>query len=246
MAKTACLSRTMRPPSLPPSANCSTTRNRRAKSAPPRAAPSWSDLPWAAWSPARSKLTTGYSPDYPNAYPRKPAPPRHTGSGDSVIASFLALIFGLLIGSFLNVCIHRWPRNRSVVKPRSHCVRCRNPIAWYDNIPLVSYLVLGGRCRHCGARISLRYPVVEVLTAMLFFYQVSMLGPTLAALKMCVFCALAVALIFCDLEKRILPDEFTVGGIALGLISSAFVPMAEPNFFAMFYSMATRSELPHW
>ena len=163
-----------------------------------------------------------------------------------MIEALIALLFGLLIGSFLNVCIHRWPRNRSVVKPRSHCVRCRKPIAWYDNIPLLSYLLLGGRCRHCGAKISWRYPLVEFLTAMLFFYQVSMLGPTLAALKMCVFCALAVALIFCDLEKRILPDEFTVGGIALGLISSAFVPMAEPNFFAMFYSMATRSELPHW
>jgi leader peptidase (prepilin peptidase)/N-methyltransferase len=142
-----------------------------------------------------------------------------------VIASFLALIFGLLIGSFLNVCIHRWPRNRSVVKPRSHCVRCRQPIAWYDNIPLVSYLVLGGRCRHCGARISLRYPVVEFLTAMLFFYQVQKLGPTLPALKMCVLCAIVVALIFCDLEKRLLPDELTKGGIVLGLCFAPFVPL---------------------
>jgi len=135
-----------------------------------------------------------------------------------VIEALLALLFGLLIGSFLNVCIHRWPRNRSVVKPRSHCVRCRKPIAWYDNIPLVSYLVLAGRCRHCGVRISPRYPLVEFLTGLLFFYQVSMLGPTVAALKMCVFCAICVALIFCDLEKRILPDEFTLGGIVLGLI----------------------------
>ena len=147
-----------------------------------------------------------------------------------MIASFLALIFGLLIGSFLNVCIHRWPRNRSVVKPRSHCVRCRRPIAWYDNIPLVSYLVLGGRCRHCRARISLRYPVVEFLTAMLFFYEVQKLGPTLPALKMCVFCAIAVALIFCDLEKRLLPDELTKGGIVLGLCFAPFVPV--PDFTA--------------
>jgi leader peptidase (prepilin peptidase) / N-methyltransferase len=163
-----------------------------------------------------------------------------------VIEALIALLFGLLIGSFLNVCIHRWPRNRSVVKPRSHCVRCRKPIAWYDNIPLVSYLLLGGRCRRCHAKISWRYPLVEFLTAVLFFYQVGRLGPTLPALKMCVFSALAVALMFCDLEKRILPDEFTLGGTALGLIFSAFVPMAEPNFFVLFYSLATRSELPNW
>jgi leader peptidase (prepilin peptidase) / N-methyltransferase len=167
-------------------------------------------------------------------------------SGDSVIASLLALLFGLLIGSFLNVCIHRWPRNRSVVKPRSHCVRCRKPIAWYDNIPLASYLVLGGRCRQCGARISVRYPLVEFLTGMLFFYQVSTLGPTVAALKMCVFSAIAVALIFCDLEKRILPDEFTLGGIVLGLIFAGLVPRSEPGFVSMVYSLATGSELPNW
>jgi len=144
-----------------------------------------------------------------------------------VIEALLALLFGLLIGSFLNVCIHRWPRNRSVVKPRSHCVRCRKGIAWYDNIPLVSYLALGGRCRHCRARISPRYPLVEFLTAMLFFYFVATLGPTLPALKMCAFSAIAVALIFCDLEKRILPDEFTLGGLVLGLVFACFVEVPD-------------------
>ena len=162
----------------------------------------------------------------------------------SVLESLVALLFGLLIGSFLNVCIHRWPRNRSVVKPRSHCVRCRKPIAWYDNIPLASYLVLGGRCRHCGAKISLRYPLVEFLTAMLFFYQVSTLGPTVAALKMCVFSAIALALIFCDLEKRILPDEFTLGGIALGLCFAVFVPV--PDVTAQAVLWMAGAELPGW
>ena len=162
----------------------------------------------------------------------------------SVLESLIALLFGLLIGSFLNVCIHRWPRNRSVVKPRSHCVRCRKPIAWYDNIPLASYLVLGGRCRHCGAKISLRYPLVEFLTAMLFFYQVSTLGPTVAALKMCVFSAIALALIFCDLEKRILPDEFTKGGIVLGLCFAAFVPV--PDVTAQAVLWMAGAELPGW
>jgi leader peptidase (prepilin peptidase)/N-methyltransferase len=168
----------------------------------------------------------------------------HTSSGDPVIEALLALLFGLLIGSFLNVCIHRWPRNRSVVKPRSHCVRCRKPIAWYDNIPLLSYLVLGGRCRHCGVRISARYPLVEFLTGLLFFYHVSTLGPTVAALKMCVFCAICVALIFCDLEKRILPDEFTLGGIVLGLIFSAFVPV--PDITAQAILWMAGVELSGW
>jgi leader peptidase (prepilin peptidase)/N-methyltransferase len=163
-----------------------------------------------------------------------------------MIEALLAFLFGLLIGSFLNVCIHRWTRNRSVVKPRSHCVRCRKLIAWYDNIPLVSYLVLGGRCRYCAARISIRYPLVEFLTGLLFFYQVSTLGPTLAAARMCVFCAIVLALIFCDLEKRILPDEFTLGGVVLGLVFAVFVPRTEPGFVAIVYSLATGSEMPKW
>ena len=163
-----------------------------------------------------------------------------------MIEALIAFVFGLLIGSFLNVCIHRWPRNRSVVKPRSHCVRCRKPIAWYDNVPLVSYLVLGGRCRNCQAKISWRYPLVEFLTAMFFFYEVSLLGPTPAALKMCVFCALCVALVFCDLEKRILPDQFTLGGIVLGLVFTVFVPRSEPGFIAIVYSLAVGKEMPKW
>lgn len=161
-----------------------------------------------------------------------------------MIEALLAFVFGLLIGSFLNVCIHRWPRNRSVVKPRSHCVRCRKPIAWYDNIPLVSYLILGGRCRYCAARISLRYPLVEFFTALLFFYQVSTLGPTLAAARMCVFCAICLALVFCDLEKRILPDEFTLGGVVLGLIFSAFVPV--PDITAQAILWMAGAELSGW
>jgi leader peptidase (prepilin peptidase)/N-methyltransferase len=149
-----------------------------------------------------------------------------------LIEASLAFLFGLLIGSFLNVCIHRWPRNRSVVKPRSHCVRCRKPIAWYDNIPVVSYLVLRGRCRHCGKHISWRYPLVELLTGALFFTIVLQMGPPdrghiAAALKTCVFSAILVALIFSDLEKRLLPDELTKGGIIIGLAFAAFVPVSD-------------------
>ena len=140
--------------------------------------------------------------------------------------AFIAALFGLLIGSFLNVCIHRLPRGRSVVRPRSHCVRCRKMIPWYDNIPLVSYIVLGGRCRYCGARISVRYPAVELITAALFFYFVFRLGLTAAAAKYCIFSAMLVALAFCDLEKRLLPDEFTLGGLLIGIAFALLVPAA--------------------
>ncbi|HLH16897.1 MAG TPA: prepilin peptidase [Bryobacteraceae bacterium] len=139
--------------------------------------------------------------------------------------SFVALVFGLLIGSFLNVCIHRWPRGRSVVRPRSHCVRCRKMIPWYDNIPLLSYLALRGRCRYCGCRISLRYPTVELFTGAVFFYFVRTLGATALAAKMCVLGAILIALVFSDLEKRILPDELTLGGALAGMAFAAFVPL---------------------
>jgi leader peptidase (prepilin peptidase)/N-methyltransferase len=141
--------------------------------------------------------------------------------------SWLALLFGLLIGSFLNVCIYRWPRDLSVVKPRSHCTSCEKVIAWYDNVPLVSYLVLRGRCRHCGTHIPVRYPLVELLTGALFFYIVHVYGPTAMALKLCVFSATLLALLFTDLEERILPDEFTLGGTLVGLLFALVVPIPD-------------------
>ncbi len=147
----------------------------------------------------------------------------------------MAFLFGLLAGSFLNVCIHRWPRGRSVVKPRSHCVRCRKMIPWYDNIPLVSYIVLGGRCRYCKRHISIRYPLVELSTACLWFWLVYKGGMNdmqhmLVTVKLCIFSAILVGLTFCDLEKRLLPDYFTKGGMAIGFIFSIFV--AVPDYTA--------------
>jgi leader peptidase (prepilin peptidase)/N-methyltransferase len=146
-----------------------------------------------------------------------------------LIEAILALLFGLLIGSFLNVCIHRWPRGRSVVRPRSHCVRCRKIIAWHDNIPVVSYVLLGGKCRHCGRRISLRYPTVELLTGLLWFFFVWKAGLGAPAIKMCVFSAMLVALLFSDLEKRILPDELTLGGTLVGLAFAPFAPLYDES-----------------
>src|ERR1051326_698817 len=95
----------------------------------------------------------------------------------------LAFLAGLLIGSFLNVCIHRLPRDLSVVRPRSYCPHCEHTIAWYDNIPVLSYMLLGGRCRHCGKRIALRYPIVELATGASFALCVWQLGLTLVAVK---------------------------------------------------------------
>jgi leader peptidase (prepilin peptidase)/N-methyltransferase len=142
-----------------------------------------------------------------------------------VLEAWLALLFGLLIGSFLNVCIYRMPQDLSVVRPRSFCTACKRPIPWYDNVPLLSYALLRGRCRYCKAVISPRYPVVELLTGALFFVYVWRMGPALPAVKFCLYGALLVGLIFADLEERILPDEFTLGGAAAGLVLAWFVPV---------------------
>src|SRR5947209_7084058 len=141
-----------------------------------------------------------------------------------MIEILLAILAGLLIGSFLNVCIFRLPRDLSVVRPRSFCPACEHPIAWFDNIPLVSFILVRGRCRYCQNRISIRYPGVELLTGILFFLAVFTLGPTATAAKLCAFCAIMIELIFSDFEERILPDEFTLGGTALGLIFAGLIP----------------------
>ena len=137
----------------------------------------------------------------------------------------LALLLGLLIGSFLNVCIYRMPRDLSIVRPRSFCPACEKPIAWFDNVPLASYLLLGGRCRNCRARIPMRYPIVELLTGILFAVSVAELGVGLPALKWCLYGALMVVLAFSDLEQRILPDQFTLGGAVVGILLAAWVPV---------------------
>jgi leader peptidase (prepilin peptidase) / N-methyltransferase len=142
----------------------------------------------------------------------------------------LAGCFGLLIGSFLNACIYRLPRDISIVHPRSHCPYCEKTIAWYDNLPLLSWLMLGGKCRHCRAPISFRYPLVEIVTGLLFAASFWRMGNSPDALKLCVFCALITGLVFMDFEERILADEFTVGGMILGFALSMFLPM--PKFLA--------------
>jgi leader peptidase (prepilin peptidase) / N-methyltransferase len=146
------------------------------------------------------------------------------------VITILAAVFGLLIGSFLNVCIYRWPRDLSVVRPRSACPECGKPIAWYDNIPILSYLLLRARCRQCGTGIYWRYPVVEFLTAVSFAFFVHESGLSLQSLKYCIFAAILIALVFTDLETLLLPDELTIGGLIIGLVFAIFVPVPDSTF----------------
>ncbi|MFY9909555.1 MAG: prepilin peptidase [Candidatus Sulfotelmatobacter sp.] len=132
---------------------------------------------------------------------------------------------GLAFGSFLNVCIYRLPLGLSVVAPRSACPACKRPIAFYDNLPVLSWLILRGRCRHCQARISPRYLAIELLIAFLFLGCYAYFGFTLAALKYCVFGFLILGLIFTDAETKLLPDKLTLTGLALGLLFSFVVPV---------------------
>jgi leader peptidase (prepilin peptidase) / N-methyltransferase len=143
-------------------------------------------------------------------------------------------VFGLVLGSFLNVSIYRIPRDLSVVAPRSFCPECGKQIAWYDNVPLVSYLVLSGRCRNCDSRIRLRYPIVELTTAVLFALVAVRYGWSLLGLKWMIFEAMIVVLFWTDLEEQILPDELTLGGTITGLILAVFV-MVPGIFGEMFF-----------
>ena len=133
--------------------------------------------------------------------------------------------FGLAFGSFLNVCIHRLPLGLSVVAPRSACPKCKQPIAFYDNLPVLSWLILRGRCRHCKTGISPRYILIELLTGFLFLACYWYFGLTLATLKYCTFAFLLLGLIFTDAETKLLPDKLTLPGLALGIVFSLIVPV---------------------
>jgi leader peptidase (prepilin peptidase)/N-methyltransferase len=133
-------------------------------------------------------------------------------------------LFGLVIGSFLNVCIHRLPLRMSLSTPPSRCGSCNTPVAWRDNVPVLSYLLLAGRCRHCRAGISVVYPLVELTTAAIFLVHVAVFGVTwLAAVRIVFACAMLV-LFFIDLEHQILPNVITLPGVIAGLVASIFVP----------------------
>jgi leader peptidase (prepilin peptidase)/N-methyltransferase len=143
----------------------------------------------------------------------------------TLLAAALVFVFGLMIGSFLNVCIARIPAGDSIASPGSRCPRCRTPIAWHDNIPVVSYVILGGRCRTCRARISIRYPFVEVTTAALFVVQALWFegAPLLLASRL-VLTSILIVLFGTDLDTQRLPNVLTYPGLVAGLIFSLVVP----------------------
>lgn len=147
----------------------------------------------------------------------------------------IAGLFGLVIGSFLNVCIYRLPRGKSVVFPPSACGSCQRELRWFENIPVVSWAVLGGKCARCKAPISIQYPLVELVTGLLFVATVAVtpVGPLLAA-RVLFACALVV-LFAIDLEHQILPNVITLPGIAAGL---AFALVGPPGWRAAFLGAA--------
>jgi leader peptidase (prepilin peptidase) / N-methyltransferase len=137
----------------------------------------------------------------------------------------VAAVFGLILGSFLNVCIYRLPLGLTPWRPvRSFCPFCEASIAWYDNIPLLSFLLLRGRCRNCGSSIPFRYPLVELSLALAFAVIVTRWGFSLEALKWCLLASLLVSLFWTDIENRFLPDELTVGGAVAGVSLATFLP----------------------
>ena len=139
------------------------------------------------------------------------------------MTAFLVGLFGLMLGSFFNVCIHRLPRGQSIVAPPSHCPRCRRRIRFYDNIPVLSWLLLRGRCRDCGKRISVRYPAVELLTGVPFVAAWVKFGYGWDAPRALLFISLLVILALIDLEHTILPFRISIPGLVLG-VGTALLP----------------------
>jgi leader peptidase (prepilin peptidase)/N-methyltransferase len=135
----------------------------------------------------------------------------------------LAFILGSIIGSFLNVCIYRMPRGLSVVSPSSRCTSCGAPVRPYDNIPIISFFLLGGRCRNCKSKISARYPLVEALNGFMYVLVVLRFGLGLHTPVLLAYCSAMVVITFIDLDFQIIPDVVTVPGIVVGLIAGSLI-----------------------
>ena len=147
----------------------------------------------------------------------------------TAIFLFGAAALGAIIGSFLNVCVHRLPRQQSVAWPPSACPNCGHMLAWYENIPVLSYLALGARCRKCRAPISARYPIIEALTALMFLVGMWYYGPSLLLAQRLLFGCVLIVLFAIDLEHHLLPNVITLPAIAIGFIFSFFT---EPGWVA--------------
>ena len=142
----------------------------------------------------------------------------------SILNNLFVFILGATVGSFLNVCIHRLPREESIVWPSSRCPLCHKAIRWYDNIPIVSVVLLKGRCRWCQGKISLRYLVIELLTAISFLWIWLHFGLTIQTLVAAVLFSLLLIATVVDLEHQIIPDEVSLGGLGAGIVLSTLIP----------------------
>ncbi len=164
-----------------------------------------------------------------------------------ILIYVFAFIFGTLIGSFLNVCILRLPQDQSIVRPRSHCPHCGALIRAYDNIPVLSYFLLRGRCRDCRHVISPLYPFVEFLTGLVFFLCVWTFGLSWETFKYAVLASGLLVLIFTDIKFRLLPDEITLYGAAVGIIFSLLIPLRD-NALQTFLFLISLSvhKVEHW
>jgi len=141
--------------------------------------------------------------------------------------SFFAFAFGAIVGSFLNVVIYRYPRQESIVFPGSHCPHCNAPIAWYDNVPILSYAILGAKCRNCRAPISARYPLVELANGLFYLALFLRTGPAVAFPLLAAIVSMTIVLIYIDADIQILPDVIDLPGIVIGvaLAASGAVPL---------------------
>ena len=144
-----------------------------------------------------------------------------------LIYAYAGLV-GACVGSFLNVCIYRWPEGLSVVSPPSRCPACDTPIRWHDNVPVIGWLLLRGRCRACGVRISAQYPLIELTTASLWVAAAIRFGFTWQALSTALFFTLLLGIALTDARTYIIPDQFTIGGLILGLLLSLAPGGIEP------------------
>ena len=144
----------------------------------------------------------------------------------SPMAEILVFVIGAVVGSFLNVCIYRIPKKISIVYPLSHCPACKKNILWYDNIPILGYLILKGRCRYCKAKIRFRYFVVEALTASLILLFYIVFGPSARFFSCSILSCGLIVSTFVDLEIGEIPDEISLGGLAVGLVFSFAFPSA--------------------
>jgi leader peptidase (prepilin peptidase)/N-methyltransferase len=150
------------------------------------------------------------------------------------LASLAAFVVGACVGSFLNVCISRWPANESVVAPRSRCPRCGHEITWLENVPILSWLFLRARCRGCGQPISMIYPAVELTVAVGWLAAVLAFGPTFTALRVAVFGTVLLGIFATDLRHYLIPDGFTVFGLAWGILAAIVaVAIGDPGPFAL-------------